>query len=1112
MSKINKDNLTMIMLMLTVMLVASNTISAEDTVPPKLLADEDKPVKFDSKTRELTLDFDEPIDAVPATDVNLDKIYIMNYRFDEDGNVVIDAAMTLTGATVTEGYGTIVTITLTGDQRDVLKGDHPQLYLDAGAVKDIAGNDNLASAAVNVHVTPPLLSGVETVYDGDQFYYPDNPGTLVPFDLIFTEELSTDVNVTKITITNEKDEAPFNLTSSEFDTIVVDENGIARIVRFELSKSHRDKISYWQASEMEELHVKLDEGAVVDIYDAPNELMTESERIDWDKDNYGPALTNSSTYNSITRLLRLRFNENLDLTPEAPETLDDLVDSTRITLSSPVTGDSFRLTNDELVPDQDDDWWLEYTLTSAHNDEISSWRADGATQINIRVEVGAVRDINENAAVLCSRHITAANWTKDTVRPTFVAAYYSVELRTLVIRFSESISNATGLKPDLDLIKVHAAGKTPVALGTDTYEVSGEALKIEGLSDNAHEAIADVANPQVDIASGAVYDLAGNAIFAISNRSIMYDVSGPELSTTGNTYEHIFDENEYPPNQGLLTLSFKEVIDVSTTDLAKIKLAAGTNSVDLGGAEVLTETNAETIEIKITDDVTVGEIVSWQDDYDTLFVELEEGAIRDLFGQANAAIMQALNLWIKKIPPPLVPVPDRVSEQKPIYGLNGKFYDSPEDVRSLEDAERVIAEQEPLPFGPVGPIDFPVGMQKVQWEHEGDPFGLGEKGYNYVVVFHGYIYSPTAGEVHFAIGSDDGCRLTIAGQTVLEYPGIRDFEYREGTATFEESGWYPIEIIMFQYRGDHGIEFRSNLTVDGDYGDPSELPLVPSVFLSPIVPKRGDMSGDGTISALDAALILQYVVGLIDKFPVDWFTAPSSATPRNYTVSMPNLRAHSSSYVRVPVQIEDATDLTAGGFRIAFDSTRLRPTAMVSSPLLSDYHIKYNLQLRGEVRVAFAGLPKAKKGGTSRRRRGGTLFYLEFDVLGKQDDNPIPLRFASVELANSLDVFMRDGAIEILPEKTVLLPNYPNPFNPETWLPYELAKDATVTIRIYDVKGQVVRQLNIGKQEAGRYIDKKRAAYWDGKDGLGQAVSSGLYFYTLKAGDFQAIKRMVIVK
>jgi hypothetical protein len=101
---------------------------------------------------------------------------------------------------------------------------------------------------------------------------------------------------------------------------------------------------------------------------------------------------------------------------------------------------------------------------------------------------------------------------------------------------------------------------------------------------------------------------------------------------------------------------------------------------------------------------------------------------------------------------------------------------------------------------------------------------------------------------------------------------------------------------------------------------------------------------------------------------------------------------------------------------------------------------------------------------------------------------------------------------EQIPLKFALLQNYPNPFNPDTWLPYELAADAAVMIRIYDMKGQLVRQLDFGNQKAGYYVDKTTAAYWDGKDQLGQRVASGIYFYSLKAGDFESVRRMVILK
>ena len=99
-----------------------------------------------------------------------------------------------------------------------------------------------------------------------------------------------------------------------------------------------------------------------------------------------------------------------------------------------------------------------------------------------------------------------------------------------------------------------------------------------------------------------------------------------------------------------------------------------------------------------------------------------------------------------------------------------------------------------------------------------------------------------------------------------------------------------------------------------------------------------------------------------------------------------------------------------------------------------------------------------------------------------------------------------------IPTRTVLLPNYPNPFNPETWIPYDLARDGDVHIYIYDVKGRVIRQLMIGFQVAGTYRSQSRAAHWDGRNSVGESVASGTYFCTLQAGRFKTTRQMVIFK
>lgn len=100
----------------------------------------------------------------------------------------------------------------------------------------------------------------------------------------------------------------------------------------------------------------------------------------------------------------------------------------------------------------------------------------------------------------------------------------------------------------------------------------------------------------------------------------------------------------------------------------------------------------------------------------------------------------------------------------------------------------------------------------------------------------------------------------------------------------------------------------------------------------------------------------------------------------------------------------------------------------------------------------------------------------------------------------------------VIPEKTALFPNYPNPFNPDTWIPYDLAEDANVHIYIYNLKGESIRQLALGFQMAGTYRTSSRAAHWDGRNAVGETVASGIYFYTFQAGQFRTTRQMVIVK
>ena len=136
---------------------------------------------------------------------------------------------------------------------------------------------------------------------------------------------------------------------------------------------------------------------------------------------------------------------------------------------------------------------------------------------------------------------------------------------------------------------------------------------------------------------------------------------------------------------------------------------------------------------------------------------------------------------------------------------------------------------------------------------------------------------------------------------------------------------------------------------------------------------------------------------------------------------------------------------------------------------------------------------------------GGWLFYGHY--FKASDDLPLEIIPAAAGAPGTAK-----NATEPVPETTALLANFPNPFNPETWIPYQLARQSSVSITIYDIRGNVVRQLYLGQRRTGFYTDRSRAAHWDGRNKLGERVANGVYFYVLKAGDYAATRKMLIVK
>jgi hypothetical protein len=182
----------------------------------------------------------------------------------------------------------------------------------------------------------------------------------------------------------------------------------------------------------------------------------------------------------------------------------------------------------------------------------------------------------------------------------------------------------------------------------------------------------------------------------------------------------------------------------------------------------------------------------------------------------------------------------------------------------------------------------------------------------------------------------------------------------------------------------------------------------------------------------------------------------------------------------------------------------LKAVDALPTKILNGSYWKANVLLPSEIRFAFA---------TTEPTKGqGNLLMVEFEVRPNTDGRTSPLILDNINLSNSLAIAKNNGSVTVIPSTFSLRQNYPNPFNPDTWIPYQLAEPANVVINIYNVSGQLVHTIDIGYRQAGFYLDKMDAVYWDGRSESGERVGSGVYFYRIKAGDFTAVRKLVVLK
>jgi hypothetical protein len=200
--------------------------------------------------------------------------------------------------------------------------------------------------------------------------------------------------------------------------------------------------------------------------------------------------------------------------------------------------------------------------------------------------------------------------------------------------------------------------------------------------------------------------------------------------------------------------------------------------------------------------------------------------------------------------------------------------------------------------------------------------------------------------------------------------------------------------------------------------------------------------------------------------------------------------------------LDEATDVFTADVELVYDERLLKISDISKTSLTSGSVMEYSDKNLGKLHLALVnGLPLSG---------AGSLADIQFELMPgvKSADAFESIKLTKVELNSGFT----KTTLGKLPERLTLLQNYPNPFNPETWIPFELDQATDVEVRIYNVNGQIVRRLALGHRLPGSYITKGKAIHWNGLNENGEKVSSGIYFYQLKAGEESLVKRMVIVK
>ncbi len=366
----------------------------------------------------------------------------------------------------------------------------------------------------------------------------------------------------------------------------------------------------------------------------------------------------------------------------------------------------------------------------------------------------------------------------------------------------------------------------------------------------------------------------------------------------------------------------------------------------------------------------------------------------------------------------------------------------------------------------------------------------------------------TVGDLRTKLGANVNLLITYDGTTwnsrsddvmITATLGILVSLSAETTVTFEGQPWADTTVTLAAGSNLIGLPVDvEGVDMISDIMGIFDQDVVSSIIVSSggefqLVAAAGD-AADGPVAGDAAYLVIASAAGSATLSGEGWSNdGTTGAAPIalvGYTVDnqTPALNVHGSV-------VDEITGLTREGFRVKVKNLS---TKSALSHITDEATDGYDMTF-----VDLADSYAARVG----------------DVLEITADSPSPLigvqpvrHIVTVDDVKNSLIQLEDLIAYEIPAETELLRNYPNPFNPETWIPYHLSEDADVSLTIYDVNGALVRDIDVGHQTAAKYDTRSKAIYWDGRNRFGEQVASGIYFYSLSAGDFSATRRMVILK